>query len=135
MSARAKVRGTTLLEVIVAVGILGFGFAALLGYTAAVAERLRAADELADAALCESIRAFLQSQPLDTVAGWLDQPNRLRADRLGRMVAPTEDPLWSGPERPFYSISLRRHGEESPVSEDATAVHIVFDVQVSGLGT
>lgn len=140
----------SLVEVVLAVGIFAVGIVAVLGLFAPVAQSIRANGEAeAAAGAVDALLSRLRTEPVATVAGYLQMPDEFQRDETrsgddpaadGRVfyvslardkVGQRDDPVWGGSDRDkYFELTLIRNEDLSPAANDEFSAWLAFNVRV-----
>jgi len=148
--AGKSIAGFSLVEVVIAIGIVAATMTAALGFAGAlssVAKRNRDTLHALDAA--NAMIRFVGSLDFDEVAGLLLSPDEFGDDQQregavlsndaqtvlcsydGMRVGLAGDPIWTGgAATPAFQGTLVRDAQRSPASGDAGAAWLAFSLQV-----
>lgn len=129
MRHRHPIRGFTLIEVIVALGILGGGLVAVLAMFAPLAEVNRVHDDmLAAVEAAAAVNGHLRQMPFEQAGAALDAT--FLVSRSTERVGLATDPTWRGNEdRMFFSVTVKANAALSGPGAPAPA-WLGFNLQV-----
>lgn len=131
----SKRSGFSLVEVVVAVGILAAAIVAVLGLLAPTGTSIAEVRDADDATrVISAVQAQLQTAGYRATLGWLEAGDAVFATRDGSRLAPGEAAEWTslsgGDGAKFFEIHLLRNETLSRKEDDDTAGFLAFNVRV-----
>lgn len=157
MNAKVSIkrRGFSLVEVVVAVGIMALGIVAVLGLLGPTSKSITEVKDVGDAnRIISTVQSELQRLPFTDVIAYLKTAAQIAAEtdaydpstdaralfasRAGDKVGLFASPVWNqtgltAAERDglkFFEISLIRNDTLSPVANDTTAGYLAFTIRL-----
>jgi len=149
---RGAVRGFSLLEVVVAIGVFALGIIVVIGLFAPLARSVganadaEAATNIADVIKAELMQRVRRAQSFAPVAAILKDAEALDreattdsrgdaqllfASRDGSKIGEYGAAVWNGTDREkFFEITLSRNGAFSPPGDDGKAAVLVFTARI-----